>query len=167
MPFLSLAWMLLLAAAAPVALPAVLPVSQAETLGGHKLAFPTALAGKPAVCLFGFSKEAGDGVKVWMARLMKDGVEAWSIADLEEAPSLIRGMIRGSMKHDTPAALYERSLVLTKDTKAWKQVLGATKDSLPVAALIDAQGRLVWTYEGNFGDEPYRELRSRLAAVRN
>jgi len=37
-----------------------LPVTQAETLTGQKLEFPLALAGKPAVCVFGFSREAGD-----------------------------------------------------------------------------------------------------------
>jgi hypothetical protein len=37
-----------------------LPVTAAETLTGAKVSFPTALAGKPAVCVFGFSKEAGD-----------------------------------------------------------------------------------------------------------
>jgi hypothetical protein len=35
-----------------------LPVTQAETLAGQKLEFAAALAVKPAVCVFGFSKEA-------------------------------------------------------------------------------------------------------------
>ena len=57
-------------------------MTQAETLAGQKLEFPAALAGKAAVCVFGFSKEAGDGTKVWMTRLSEDGINSWSIANL-------------------------------------------------------------------------------------
>jgi len=54
----------LLAAGWPSAAAENLPVTQAETLTGQKLEFSTVLAGKPAVCVFGFSREAGDGTKV-------------------------------------------------------------------------------------------------------
>jgi hypothetical protein len=142
-----------------------LPVTQAETLTGQKLEFPTALAGKPAVCVFGFSREAGDRTKVWMTRLSQDGVNSWSVANLEAAPALVRGMIRGSMRKGTPQPLLERSLIMTKDEKAWKRAVEAKHDNLPVVVLLDATGRLLWTYEGLFGDEPYRELKARLEAA--
>lgn len=142
-----------------------LPVTQAETLAGQKLEFPTALAGKPAVCVFGFSKEAGDRTKAWMTRLSQDGLNAWSVADLEAAPALVRGMIRGSMRKSTPQPLLERSLILTKDEKAWKHAVGAKQDNLPVVVLLDGKGQILWTYEGLFGDESYRELKTRMEAV--
>jgi hypothetical protein len=120
-----------------------LPVTPAETLAGQKLEFPTALAGKSAVCVFGFSKEAGDRTKVWMTRLSQDGINSWSIANLEGAPALVRGMIRSSMRKGTPPPLLERSLILTKDEKAWKHAVGARQDNLPVVVLIDAAGKVV------------------------
>ncbi len=141
------------------------PVTQAETLSGQKLEFPTALQGKPAVCVFGFSKEAGDLTKVWMTRLSQDGVNTWSIAELEKAPSLVRGMIRSSMRKGTPQALLDHSLILTKDDQAWKHAVGAKQDSLPVVALINAAGQILWTYEGKFSDEPYLEVKTRLSAA--
>jgi hypothetical protein len=139
-----------------------LPVTPAETLAGQKLEFPTALAGKPAVCVFGFSKEAGDRTKVWMNRLAQDGVNAWSVANLEGAPALVRGMIRGSMRKGTPQPLLARSLIMTKDAKAWKLALGATQDNLPMVVVFDSTTQVQWKYEGLFGDEPYRELKTRL-----
>jgi hypothetical protein len=142
-----------------------LPVTPAETLTGQKLEFPTALAGKPAVCVFGFSKEAGDRTKVWMTRLSQDAINAWSVADLQGAPALVRGMIRSSMRKGTPPQLLERSLILTKDEKAWKHAVEVKHDNLPVVVLLDATGRVLWTYEGLFGDEPYRELKTRLEAA--
>ncbi len=144
---------------------AQLPVTPAESLSGQKLEFPTALAGKTAVCVFGFSKEAGDRSKVWMTRLTQDGINAWSIANLEKAPSMIRGMIRGSMRKATPASQLEHSLILTKDAKAWEHALGSKQENLPVVALFDGAGQLLWTYEGPFADQPYQELKARLATA--
>ena len=141
-----------------------LPVTPAESLSGHKLDFPTALAGKAAVCVFGFSKEAGDGTKIWMNRLSQDGINSWSIADLEKAPAMVRGMIRASMRRGTPASQLDHSLILTKDAKAWMEALGAKQEKLPVVVLLDASGRMLWTYEGSFGEAAYRELKSRLEA---
>lgn len=142
-----------------------LPVTPAETLTGQRLEFPSALAGKPAVCVFGFSKEAGDRTKVWMTRLSQDGINAWSVANLEGAPGLVRGMIRSGMRKGTPQPLLERSLIMTKDEKAWKHALESKHDNLPVVVLLDATGRVLWTYEGLVGDEPYRELKTRLEAA--
>jgi hypothetical protein len=142
-----------------------LPVTPAETLSNQKLDFPTAALGKPAVYVFGFSKAAGDKVKPWMARLSQDGVNCWSVANLEGAPSLVRGMIRSSMRKGTPQSLLDHSLVMTKDEKAWKQALGVKQDGLPVAVLVDSAGQVLWTYEGAFGEEPYHELKGRFEAA--
>jgi len=142
-----------------------MPVTHAETLAGQKLEFPAALQGKPAVCVFGFSKGAGDLTKVWMARLSQDGVNSWSVADLEKAPALVRGMIRGSMRKGTPQALLEHSLILTKDDEAWRRAVGVKQDSLPVVVLYDATSKILWTYEGAFGEGPLQELKARVAAA--
>jgi hypothetical protein len=157
--------LLLLSAGWAAAAAENLPVTQAETLTGQKLEFPTALAGKPAVCVFGFSKTAGDRTKVWMTRLSQDGINAWSVANLESAPALVRGMIRSSMRKGTPQTLLEHSLILTKDEKAWKHAVGANQSNLPVVVLLDAAGHPLWTYEGLFADEPYREIKTRLDAA--
>jgi len=143
-----------------------LPVTAAETLTGAKVSFPTALAGKPAVCVFGFSKEAGDRTKEWMARLSRDGVNAYSIANLEAAPGFVRGMIRGAMRKETPAALLDRSLVMTKDLAAWRRAVGAKDEKLPVVVVLDAGGHVIWTHEGLLADEAYREAQARFAAAK-
>src|SRR5579871_1312712 len=139
-----------------------LPVTPAETLSGHKLEFPTALAGKTAVCVFGFSKEAGDRTKVWMDRLYQDGIDAWSVANLEKAPAMVRGMIRGSMRKATPAPRLEHSLILSKNLKAWEHALGVKQENVPVVVLLDATGRPIWIYEGLFGDQLYQELKNKF-----
>ena len=154
------------AALGGVASAASLPVTPAESLSGNKVDFPSALAGKSAVCVFGFSKEAGDRTKEWMTRLNQDGVNAWSIANLEKAPMFVRGMIRGSMRKGTPAGQFDHSLVMTKDAKAWEKAVGCKAESLPVVVVFDSAGRIVWTYEGRIEDQSYKELKQRLEAAR-
>jgi len=142
-----------------------LPVTSAETLSGHKLEFPAALAGKTAVCVFGFSRGAGERSKAWMTRLSQDGVDSWSIANLEKAPSLVRGMILSSMRKGTSEALQERSLILTADQIAWERATGATQENLPVVVILDRSGHVAWTYEGVFSDRAYQDLKGRLEAA--
>jgi hypothetical protein len=142
-----------------------LPATAAETLSGEKLEFPSALAGKASVCVFGFSQESGDAVKVWMNQLSKDGINAWSIAELESSPRLMRGVIRKGMRKSTPPQLLDHSLVLTKDAKAWKRVLGTKQEKLPVVILLDAAGHIAWNYVGLPRHGPYGELKAKLAAL--
>ena len=101
-----------------------------------------------------------------MGRLSQDGIDAWSIANLEKAPAMVRGMIRGSMRKGTPAARLDHSLIMTKDEKLWRQALGVKEDNLPVVVLVDPSGQIVWTYEGVLSDEAYEQLKSRLASSR-
>jgi predicted transcriptional regulator len=74
-------------------------------------------------------------------------------------------MIRSSMRKATPKLLQDRSLILTKDEKAWKAAVGAKQDNLPGVVLLDAAGKVLWTYEGLFADEAYRELKIKVDAV--
>ena len=140
-----------------------LPSSHAETLTGQKLEFPAALRGRSAVCVFGFSKGAGDLTKVWMERLNQDGVNVWSVAELEKAPALVRGMIRGSMRKGTPQSLLGHSLILTRDTDLWERAVSASGETLPVVVVFDADGQILWKYQGAFSDEKYRELKEKFA----
>jgi len=139
-----------------------LPVTPAESLDNQKLQFPTALGGMPAVCVFGFTKEAGDRTKAWMTRLNEGGIPAWSIADLEAAPSLVRGMIRSSMRKGTPQPLLKRSLIMTKDDRAWRVALGVKQENLPVVVLLDSAGKVLWVHEGLYDDGAAGELKKRF-----
>ena len=127
-----------------------LPSGEGETLSGLKIRFPDFLAGKQAVCVFSFSREAGESTRAWMDPLWKAGVDAYSIANLEAAPRLIRGMIRRGMKSGMPANYHPRSLVLTRDEKAWKAALQVTDDKWPVVVRLDTSGKITDRYAGPF-----------------
>jgi hypothetical protein len=156
---------ILLPAISSLAAADALPVTPAETLTGKKVQFPTALEGKAAVCVFGFSKEAGDRTKEWMTQLNHDGINAWSVANLEKAPAFVRGMIRSSMRKGTPPSQADHFLIMTKDEKDWAHILALKQDKQPVVAVLDADGKILWTYEGSFSEQPYLELKSRYGAA--
>lgn len=161
--FVPLVGVLALGSLLPLAAEAAppLPHTPAETLSGKKIVFPDVLAGAPAVCVFGFSHESGEPTKTWVMHLYESGIHAWSIAELEAAPGFIRGMIRASMRRETPANLQDHGLILTRDDKAWRAALGLTQDRVPLVVLLDASGQLVWSQSGVFNEKTLDELRQK------
>ena len=54
------------------------------------------------------------------------------------------------MRIGMPKDLLDRSLVIAKDAKEWKQILEVEKESLPVVALFNKEGNIVWKRQGTF-----------------
>jgi hypothetical protein len=142
-----------------------LPVTPAETIDGKKLVFPTALGGSIAAVVFGFGKDSSDKVGVWLESLSGDNINAWSVVNLETVPSVARGPLRVSMRVGTPPALRGRSLIIGKDYKEWKKILEIQQDNLPVVALFDAGGKIVWKRRGTFSASIADELKAHIAEM--
>lgn len=142
-----------------------LPVTRAETLNGEKIDFPTAALGKPAVFVLAFTHTAGDKIHPWMDALTRDGIPSWSAADIEGAPLFVRGMIRSSMRKDTPQSQWDHTLIMSKDSKAWKQTLKVTNDNVPVVVVVSAGGTVIWSIEGVFSVDAYEQLKQKYSAA--
>jgi hypothetical protein len=128
---------------------AAIPATEAETLAGAKVSLPQVLGGKPAILIWSFSREGGAKVKEWMETLERDAPgQAYSVAMLEAAPRLIRGMIRSGMRGDTPPALRARTLLLYKGEREWRERLGVKDAALPVTTVLNAAGEVVWSRSG-------------------
>ncbi len=145
------------------------PITHAETLSGAKIDFPEAIQGKAVVCVFAFSHEAGGKIRPWTDALSKDqvipvGTELWSVADVEGAPSIVRGMIRSSFRKSTPQSLWEHTLVMTSNSKVWQRALHVTHDKVPMVVLFDASGHVTWIHEGLFDSAALDELKAHLPA---
>lgn len=148
-----------------LALPAqTLPWSEAESLAGKKAALPGVWAGRPAVVVWSFSREAGDGVKEWMTGLEKEGIQAWSVAMLEAAPRLIRPLIRSGMRKQAAAGQVERWLCLYKGEKDWRAALGVADDKLPVVVVVNRQGGIAWKRAGRFEGGASEAVRQQMQA---
>jgi len=143
-----------------------LPPAPAETLTGQKVEFPSAARGASIVCVLAFSHEAGDKYHPWMDALARDGFNAWAVVNIEAAPALVRGMIRASLRKNTPQPQQSRTLVVTRDAKLWKQALKVGDDKLPVVALLDEAGRVLWTQEALYTPEVYEQDKPHIQAAR-
>ena len=147
---------------------AVVPQLRGETLEGKPLILPDSARGKIALLTVSFSKAAGERAGAWGARFSKDhagerGVTNYSIAMLEGAPRLLRGMIKSGMKRGVPEAMRSRFLVVTSDEVAWKQYLDVRQDDVPYLLLIDGRGRVLWKEQGLFDERKYESLNACVA----
>ena len=142
------------------------PVDKGETLGGKKVNFPVVMRGEIATCVFGFGNDSANKVTVWLESLSSDQINAWSVVNLENMPSMSRGALRMTMKHGTPKELLDRSIVVGKYSKEWKRYLEVTKDNLPTVVLFDKDGNVVWKRQGTFSSSISDELKLKIGELK-
>ena len=142
-----------------------LPSASAETLDGKHIDFPGALRGSISVVVFGFGRDSSNKSTVWLENLTGEGINAWALVNIESSAAPARMVIRKTMRKGTPATLLGRSLVISKDAKAWKQLLEVSKESLPVVVLFDAEGHIAWKRQGTFSGTIGDELKAQMVAL--
>ncbi len=142
-----------------------LPVDKAESINGKKFDFPTALKGTITTCVFGFGNDSADRVGIWLESLSSENIDAWSVVNLESIPAGARGVLRMSMRKGTPKELLGRSLVISRDSKEWKRILEVQKETVPVLALFDKSGKIVWKRQGTFSSSITDELKAKIAEL--
>ena len=118
------------------------PKLHGNTLDGTGIVIPDACRGKVTLLLLGFSKNGGQLTLAWRTPLLADfppdpRLTYYTVALLERAPSLLRGMIRAGMRRST--ALADRAHVLTAmvDEAAWINYLKLKDQRLPAVLLLD------------------------------
>src|SRR5579864_5726327 len=104
-----------------------IPHTEAETLSGRKVVLPDDFAGHPAVLNIGFSRSGGDSSRRWGKQLAQDlagdkNVRIYSIAELQDAPKMVRGMIKHGMRSGVPKPEQDFFVVLYEDDDAWKKL---------------------------------------------
>jgi hypothetical protein len=129
-----------------------MPETAGETLSGKPIVLAKALHGHAAVLIAGFSREGGAGTGDWVKSIHTDaafnGVDVYQIAMLAGAPSLLRGMIRSSMKKGLSPAQQVNFVVLTEDEKLWRAYFHVSADDQPYVLLIDDEGKVLWHGHG-------------------
>ncbi len=161
-------------AAIPLAIPGTvaqnahnpaLPRLDGETLSGKKIVLPDDARGKIALLMIGFSKKGGKATGAWGNRFKKDfGADqrfaVYPVAELEDAPRLIRGMIVGGMRHGTPPAERDRFVTLFQGEVDLKRFVAFSGADDPYLLLLDANGTVQWRSHGVFREEDYLTLQA-------
>ena len=136
----------------------VIPHTEAETLSGKKIVLPDAATGHPAVFIVGFSRAGGDSSGRWGKQLRQEfttdsNVQIYSVAELQDAPKIVRGMIRHSMRGNIPQNEQGTFVVLYQDEDVWKKLADFSDPNDAYILLVDSAGRIRWRTHGKVPDQ--------------
>jgi hypothetical protein len=146
------------------------PSITSESLAGKKVELPGAITGKVAVLCIGFTHSSQTEVKQWTSSLRSrfaknPNVAVYSIAVLEDAPRLVRGMILHGMKGSVPATEYDKFLVLYKNESELKQAVGFGSGNDGYVVVLDKSGNIRVNKHGDANPAAVDELISEIGAL--
>jgi hypothetical protein len=135
----------------------------AESLSGKEVLLPEAVTGRIAIFCIGFSHESQSQVKRWSERTQTQFVNnpqvvVYSVAVLEDAPKLVRGMIVHAIKTGVPTGRRDRFLILYHNEQQLKRVTGFERSDAAYLLLIDRRGEIRWRHGGESGDAAEADL---------
>ncbi len=136
----------------------VIPHTEAETLSGKKIVLPDAATGRPAVFIVGFSRAGGDSSGRWGKQLRQEfttdsNVQIYSVAELQDAPKMVRGMIRHSMRGNLPQNEQDTFVVLYQDEDVWQKLADFSDPNDAYILLVDSAARIRWRTHGKAPDQ--------------
>ncbi len=147
-----------------------IPTTQFTTLTGESHRIPDASDARPMLLVLAFSHAASADVERWN-RLTKMSYSAdariryFEFADLEGAPSFLRGMIVHQMRRAIPAPENAHFAALTAQDSAWKQLVSLGNPDVAYFVLADAQGRVLWQTHGPCTPETVSAVRNQVMRV--
>jgi hypothetical protein len=148
-----------------------IPHTEAETLSGKKIVLPDDFAGHIAVLNIGFSRAGGDSSGRWGKQLRQDlggekNLRLYSIAELQDAPKMARGMIKHGMRGGVPKEEQDLFVVLYQDEDTWKKLADFSAADDAYILLADPTGKVVWRTHGKSPDpQSINALRTELAKL--
>jgi ATP synthase subunit 10 len=148
-----------------------IPHTEAETLAGKKIVLPDAFAGRPAILVIGFSRSGGDSAGRWSKQLRQDlgadkSVRIFSVAELQDAPKLARGLIRHGMRGGIPQNEHDSFVLLYQDEDIWKKLAEFSDTNNAYILLVDSGGNISWRAQGKNPDaQTLGTLKKELATL--
>jgi hypothetical protein len=145
------------------------PRIRGETLNGKPINLPEATAGKLTVLVLGFNKQGGQQTGVWAKHLSQDfgtdpSFTSYTVAVLEDAPALLRGMIKSGIRSGTPGSERDHVVTTVSGEAAWKKFLRVKQKDVPYLVLLDSDGKVRWTGHGPFEQGQYETLKAAVRA---
>ena len=133
------------------------PQIAGETLAGKKVELPGAFSAQTVVVIIGFTHGSQKQTKEWGQRL-KGQEDVWSVAVLEDAPRLVRGMAVHGIKSGTPKEEYDRFVVVVKGEKELKEAARFEKPDDAYLMVVDGKGAIRWQFHGPVTDAAVQEV---------
>lgn len=159
--------MLLLAFSLPAPRQTIPPVN-AKALDDSEVILPRPGSSQFLLLLIGFSHKSGEFCTPWRDRLAADytsdsHIAFYQLAELQDAPSMIRGFILRGMRKEVPAAQHSRFLPLYDHEDDWKKIVSFSAPDDPYLLLTAPNGPVLWQTNGTFSDSAYAALKSAVS----
>jgi hypothetical protein len=89
----------------------------------------------------------------------------YSVSVIEDVPRLLRSFVIGGMRSDTPQRLYDRFIVVSKQSLAWKTMTAYTEPDIAYLVLMNSRHEIVWHTMGPVSDSSVLALTAQLNNV--
>jgi|SRR5579863_6957266 len=142
------------------------PQISGQSLTAKSFDLPAAVAGKPAVILFSFSKTAGKDAAIWgdhVSKAFSNAVPFYNVILLESVPGLFRGMATSSIKSSMPLPVQDHSIILLQNEALWKLRLAVADDTRAYALLLGPDGHIRWISSTSYSDSEFARLNAALS----
>lgn len=140
------------------------PRIEGDNLLNQKTALPDAAAGHVSLVVIGFSHASQNETKAWAVRVQHD-LPTYSIAVLEDAPRLVRGMAIHGMKGSVPEDQRGNFVVVVRNEKELKQAAGFDQPNDAYVLLLDKDGAIQWKFHGQVTDAAVEELKAKRESL--
>lgn len=141
------------------------PALEGENLLGKKVALPEAVRGRTTVVVTGFTHAANGQMSAWGKRLEAE-YQPWSIAVLEDAPRLVRGMAISGIKSGVAEGQRGRYVILTAHEKELKAAAGFAVPNDAYVLVLDKDGAVKWTFHGPVTEAALAQLKEKVEGAK-
>ena len=148
-----------------------IPDAKAEALSGRKVVLPDDFSSHAAVLIVGFSRSGGDSARRWGKQLSQDlagekNLRIYSVAELQDAPKMVRGMIKHGMRSGLSREEQDFFVVLDQDEDAWKKAADFADTNDAYILLADSTGKILWKTHGKSPDaQSVNALRAEISKM--
>ena len=157
-------------AGAMVSVAEEMPHIGGQTLANKQIDFPSACAVSVCIIVIGFSHGSQSQVKAWTVRANTEfqsnsTIAVYSMAVLEDAPRLVRGMAVHGIKSGIPGGQRDHFAIIYRGEAELKRIAGFQKADAAYLLLLDRKGGINWTTSGPVTDSLFADLKKHVLSV--
>lgn len=147
-----------------------MPQISGQSLANKQIDFPSVCGGSVCIIVIGFSHASQSQVKAWTDRANSEfhdhpHVAIYSMAVLEDAPRLVRGMAVHGIRSSVPAAQHDHFVIVYQGEAGLKRVVAFQKPDDAYILLLDRTGQINWTTRGSPSDASSEDLRKHISSL--
>jgi hypothetical protein len=147
------------------------PPIKGKALDDSEVVLPKPGSQQYLILTIGFSHKSGEQSSAWGKRLAADfppddpRVAVYQFAELQGAPSFIRGTIVRGMRKDVPAARHSHFVPLFDHQDDWKKLVNFSAPDDAYVLFTTPEGHVLWQTHGPVTDASYAALKSAVASA--